>query len=86
MGFTLDATSPEEIAKRKTKLAMEEVRTRSLTGMPWRYHMATHLLAGIMSGRIAAGYGITSNGGESDRAAAKRAVELADILVEELSK
>jgi len=65
-------------------LAMAEARTRSLDGMPWRHHIATQLLAGIMSGRITAGGYRATEG--TDRASAKRAVELADILLEELAK
>jgi hypothetical protein len=83
MGFTLDTTPPEEMAKRKTELARGEAKTRSLDGMPWRHHIAAQLLAGIMSGRFAnAGAPLPEN----DRTAAKRAVQLADILIEELAK
>ena len=87
MGLTLDATPTAEEQQRLHQMLCQDIARRNTASMTARHYIATQLLAGIMTGRIAAGYNVTGTGSdESDRRMAKRAVALTDILIEELVK
>lgn len=54
--------------------------------MSERAYIATHMLAAIVYGRVAAGYSISFTNVEQDTPAIKRAVAMADALLVELAQ